>query len=206
MRAPFFLLAFFIGDFSSMKKLNKKIIYSLATIGLLTSLGAEARPKLSYTYAGAQFFDQDLDDADCSQDGIQIYGSYALNSDIYAIGSFADANSDRCFDSNDFQIGMGYHTLFGADSAIYASLSFEHVSLSGNGDNDTGLVIAGGLRGFVTNELEGRIGLAHHTVYDGDTALNAGVAYWFNPKISATGDLSLGSDVTGIGIGLRINF
>jgi hypothetical protein len=189
-----------------MKSSIKKIIYAATTLSLIISMGAEARPKLSYTYAGAQFFDQDLDDPDCGQDGVRLNGSYALSSDFYAIGSFADANGDRCFGANDFQVGAGYHTLFGADSAIYGAVSFEHVSVDGNGDDDSGLVIAGGLRGFVTNELEAKIELAHHTVYDGNTSLNGGVAYWFHPKISATGDVSLGSEVVGVGVGIRVNF
>lgn len=187
-----------------MKNTCKKIAYTVATVSLLASLTAEARPRISYDYVGAQFFEQDLDDFDCDQDGLAIGGSKSLNNDLFVLGSYADASGDECGSGN-LQLGLGYHTLFGADSSMYGALSFEDVSAD-RGEDDTGIIVAAGLRGFLTNELEAKIELAHHTVYDGNTQVNGGVAYWFNTQFAATADLSLGSEATSIAVGLRMNF
>lgn len=171
---------------------------------LLCSSFAVAANRISYNYMGAQFVDQDFDDADCSPDGLSIYGSSELNGDFFALGSLADVSGGGC-DVKELSLGLGYQTLFGADSSIYGALSIEHMNPD-HGENDTGMIVAVGIRGFVAPQLEGKIEVAHHTVYDGDTQLNAGVAYWLNRSVAATGDVSLGSEISGIGIGVRFYF
>lgn len=176
----------------------------LFAAGSLLATQALANDRISYNYVGAQFIDQDIDDADCDVDGLGIHGSMELNSEFFAVGSLSDLSGGYC-DYTNLSAGLGYRSLFGADSSIYGALSFERSDVD-NGDDDSGMVIAVGIRGFVTPEVEGKIELAHHTVYDGDTQLNAGAYYWFNPKIAATGDISLGSEASSIAVGVRFNF
>lgn len=185
-------------------KLSHMSTFCFTACALLGSHYAAAADRISYDYVGAQYIDQDYDDASCNPDGLSIYGSKALNSDFFALGSLADVSGGGC-DAMGLSVGLGYQTLFGADSSIYGALSFERVDPD-NGNDDTGMILAVGLRGFVAPKLEGKIELAHHTVYDGDTQLNAGAYYWFNPSLAATGDLSLGSEATGIAVGVRFNF
>ena len=184
--------------------LRNLIAIGLLSSGALISTQVLASDRISYNYVGFQFLNQDLDDSNCDQDGLNAYGSMALNSDFFVQGSLADLSGSGCGSTN-LSVGLGYRTLFGADSSLYGSLSFERIDPD-HFDDDTGMVLAVGIRGFITPEVEGRIELAHHTVYDGDTQLNAGAAYWFNAQFAATGDVTLGSETTGIGIGLRMNF
>lgn len=176
----------------------------LFAAGSLLATQALANDRISYNYVGAQFIDQDLDDWNCDQDGLGIHGNMELNSEFFALGSLSDLSGGRC-GAMALNAGIGYRTLFGADSSIYGALSFERVDAD-HGDDDSGMVVAVGIRGFVTPEVEGKVELAHHTVYDGDTQLNAGAYYWFNPKIAATGDISLGSEASSIAVGVRFNF
>lgn len=171
---------------------------------LLGSHFATAADRISYNHVGAAFVDQDFDDADCNPDGLSIYGSKELNNDFFVQGSFADVSGDGC-DVSGLALGLGYQTLFGADSSIYGALSFERLDPD-YGDDDTGMILAVGIRGFVAPQLEGKLELAHHTVYDGDTQLNAGAYYWFNQSLAATADISLGSEATAIGVGVRFNY
>lgn len=191
-----------------IKNLTKNPIKNLAYVALATGLsvsaGAQAAPGISYNYAGLQYVDQDLDDANCDQDGLRVNGSLELNSDFFAVGYISDVSGGRC-GSEAVGVGIGYRTVFGADSSIYGTLSGEHISPDGSG-SDTGLVAAIGLRGFVQNNLEARVELSHHTVYDGNTVLGGGVSYYFAPQFAVTGDVGLGSEVSELAVGVRMNF
>jgi hypothetical protein len=82
----------------------------------------------------------------------------------------------------------------------------ENTSVDGVGESDSGLVAAAGLRGFIENNVELKVQLAHHTAFDGNTVLSGGVAYWFAPNFSVTGDAGLGSESSELALGLRMNF
>lgn len=185
-----------------MKKLTHVLFVSTA---ILASSYTLAKSDIDYNYVGIQYFDQNLDDADCSQDGLSLNGSMELNSDFFVLGSYADGNGDRWCGSKTISAGVGYQTLFGADSSLYGALSFEDVSADHYEDDD-GLILAVGLRGFVKPNLEGKVEVAHHTAYDGNTVITGGGAYWFDPRFAVTGEVSLGSDVSGVAVGLRMDF
>lgn len=180
----------------------KKISYLLAIAGLVGSVSVNAAPRISYNYAALQFIDQDVDD--CDQDGLRLSGSLDLNSDFFAVGSYSDVSGDVC-GSEAVSAGIGYRSLFGADSSMYGSLSVENISPD-NGDGDSGLVAAVGLRGFINHNLEAKVHVAHHTAFDGNTVLGGGIALWFAPEFAATVDVGLGSETSEIGLGLRMNF
>ena len=187
-----------------MKFSLKKMTYLIAVAGLAGSVNVNAAPGISYNYAALQFIDQDVDDYDCNQDGLRLSGSLALNDDFFALGSYSDVSGGRC-GSEAISAGIGYHTLFGADSSLYGALSAENISPD-IGGSDSGLVVAAGLRGFINNNVEAKIELSHHTAFDGNTVLGGGIAYWFAPQFSVTADVGLGSESSEIGIGLRMNF
>ncbi|HTF98877.1 MAG TPA: hypothetical protein VL995_22260 [Cellvibrio sp.] len=187
-----------------MKNSMKKMSVLLAAAGIAASATTMAAPGISYNYAAIQFIDQDVDDYDCNQDGLRLSGSLELNDDFFALGSYSDVSGGRC-GSEAFSAGLGYQTLFGADSSIYGALSFENVSPD-EGDSDSGLIAAVGLRGYVANQLEARVQVAHHTAFDGNTVLGGGISFYFLPEFSVTADVGLGSESSEIGIGLRMNF
>lgn len=187
-----------------MKKSMKNISLAIAAASLVCSASAMARNAISYNYASLQYIDQDVDDYDCNQDGLRVGGSLELNEDFFALGSYSDVSGGRCGSEN-INIGLGYRTLFGADSSLYGALSFENTSVD-HGDSDSGLIAAVGLRGFIENNVELKAQLAHHTAFDGNTVLSGGVAYWFAPNFSATADAGLGSEANELAVGVRMNF
>jgi hypothetical protein len=162
---------------------------------------------VSFTHVGVRYMFQDLDYANfsCDQDGPNIYGSLDIQDGWYARASFSDVGgSDGCGSTN-VQAGAGYHARFDERMEMYASVSFESISPDHAG-SESGLILAAGLRGFLTAELEGGVELMHSTTGDGTTAINGLLAYWFNDAVAGTFDLGLGSDVTTFAIGARLNF
>mgnify|MGYP003576214505 CR=1 FL=1 len=187
-----------------MKNSIRKMTYALVAVSAFASASVMARGAISYNYASLQYVDQEIDDSNCSQDGLRIAGSYALNSDFFVVGSLSDVSGGRCGSEN-YSAGIGYRTLFGADSSIYGTLSAENTSVD-HGNSDSGLIAAVGVRGYFAHNLEGKAQLAHHTAFDGNTVLSGGVAYWFAPTLSVTGDAGVGTESSEIAVGLRMNF
>lgn len=187
-----------------MKSSIKKMGLVIAAAGLFGSVNVLANSPISYNYAGIQFVNQDIDDSNCDQDGLRISGSLELNSDFFAVGSFSDLSDGRC-GADALSVGIGYHTLFGADSSLYGTLSVENVDID-NYDSDSGLVAAVGLRGFINQQVEAKVQLAHHTAFDGNTVLSGGIAYWFARNFAATADVGLGTEASEIALGVRMNF
>jgi hypothetical protein len=183
----------------------KKLFIPCLAITAAISANALAKSPMDYSYVGIQYFDQHLDDADCSQDGLNLYGSMEINADFFAIGSLTDASGNNGCGSETFRVGAGYQTLFGAASSLYGTLSYEDTNVD-QGESDSGIIGAVGIRGFFAPQLEAKVEIAHHTAFDGNTVINGGVAYWFHQQFAATGDVSLGSDASTVAVGLRMNF
>lgn len=164
-------------------------------------------PAVSYTHAGARYMFQDLDEYNCDQDGINLYGSLDIQDGWFARAAFSDVSGDNGCGSSNVVAGGGYHTRFDQNMDMYATLSFESISPDGEGnDSDSGLIMAGGIRGFLTGQLEGGIEIFHSTTFDGTTGINGVLAYWFNDVVAMTGDVGLASDITTFAVGVRFNF
>ena len=188
-----------------MKATLLKGLLITASISALTAQAAAPKSGLEYTHAGIQYFSQTLDDYDCRQDGISLNGSFDLNGHWFALGAYTDASGNKQCGSENIQVGAGYRTLFKDKIDIYGTARFEDVNVD-YGTGDSGIILAGGLRGFLAQQLEGKIEIAHHTAFDGTTLINGGVAYWFDKQFALTGDISLGADGTSFAIGGRMSF
>ncbi len=160
---------------------------------------------ISYNQASVQFTNQHLDDYDCHQDGIALKGSKALDNDFFAVAALSDVSGNKGCGSTALSLGAGMHTVFGADSSLYGTLSYENVSVD-HGTGDSGLIAAVGIRGFVSPELETQVELAHHTAFDGDTQLSLAGNYWINSGFAATGQVTLGTETSAISLGIKFNY
>jgi hypothetical protein len=187
--------------------MKAKVIFivSIVTYALLLSSQTVMAQQPQYSQAGIQYFNQRLDDLRCRQDGLALNGSLDLDGDWFAIASFADSSGDRACGSTAISAGGGYRTAFDDTFDMYATLSFETISPD-VGSSDSGLILVGGLRGFIAQDIEGKVELAHHTVFTGSTTITAGGAFWFNRQFAATTDLTLSSNGTTIAVGARMNF
>lgn len=183
-------------------------LYFLAALllcALLISAAPAVAQKPHYSQASLQYFNQRLDDLRCRQDGLVIDGSLDLDGDWFALASLADSSGDRACGSTAISAGGGYRAAFDETFDMYASLRFETISPDVGG-RDSGLIFVGGLRGFIAQDIEGTLELAHHTVFDGSTTISAGGAFWFTRQFAATAGLTLSSNGTTVTLGARMNF
>ena len=186
--------------------MKKSIVLALALLssGSLVASKAFSEPAVSYSYGQLSYVSQDLDDFDCTQDGLAVEGSYAINNEFFVLGSFADVNGDGCGSSN-YSGGVGYRIAYTDDLSLFGSLAIENTSVD-FGDSESGLIVSVGARGYVLENLEARVSLSRHSSFNGSTILNGGVNYWFDQQFAITGDLSFGSESTGVAVGVRANF
>lgn len=192
-----------------MVKQLSPLTLSIGLLAALTTAPSLAQPTsataVSYTYGGLQYTEQNLDDFDCNQDGLSAYGSYAIDNNWFALGNLTDVSGDKGCGSTTLRAGGGYHTLLTRGWDLYGTLSVERTDPD-NGDSDTGLVAAAGVRGWMFQQLEGKAELAHHTVFDDTTELNLGANYWFSNTLAATLDTSFSDEGESISLGARMNF
>jgi len=113
--------------------------------------------------------------------------------------------SDGGCGSTNLSAAIGYHTLFGADSSIYGLVGIDYVDVDHGGD-DNGLRVSVGVRGFVAHNLEGKVEVSYHSIFDGNATLTGGVSYWLNRNVSLVGELTLGTDVSTLAAGARYHF
>lgn len=159
----------------------------------------------SYNYVGFQYVNQRLDwNPSCTQDGFEVYGSLDIKEGFFAVANLGDVSGNRCGSSR-VAAGGGYRTDFDDQFDMFATVQFESISPDDAG-SDSGLMITGGLRGFISKEIEGVLALHHSTTFDGNTGISAGGRFWFKPNLGATVDVGVGSDVNIFQLGVRYNF
>ena len=186
----------------------KKIIGAALAATMLMAGAAEAQQQKkvrpSYTYGGVKYITQDLDDYDCTQDGLIVDGSFDIDGAFFVRGAFSDVSGDNC-GSSSLKVGGGYRAAWGESAHIYGTASFMDISADAGG-GDTGLVMGGGMRGYVSPGIEAYGEVEYSTLDGGGLAVNAGGAYWFNGQFAITGDIGFGSDARSFAIGGRMAF
>lgn len=194
--------------------MKKSVLSSAITATTLAAmalpLSAVAQPSsihrsmASYDHAGLQYITQHLDDYDCDQDGLSLYGSKHINGGWFGQGRVTDVSGDTC-GSTSVRIDAGYRVPFNYSFNLYATLGVERTDPD-VGASDTGAVAAAGFRGMVAHRVEGKVELAHHTIYDGETALNLNLTFWPTQRFGATIDGSVSADSYSLAAGVRMNF
>src|SRR5690554_5542633 len=189
----------------------KKPVYLALSLALALPLTTFAqtsnihRSEVSYNNAGLQYVYQHLDDYDCDQDGLSLYGSKHIHGGWFGQARIIDLGGDDGCGSTSARVDAGYRLKFNYSFHFYATLGVEHTDPDA-GNDDRGAIAAAGLRGMLAPQLEGKAELAHHTIYDGETAINLNLTYWPWQRFGITFDTSFGSDSHSLAAGARMKF
>src|SRR5437868_9829628 len=89
--------------YMKIKSLTQLAIASAALFGTDAVL---AKSAINYDYVGVQYFNQDLDDAHCNQDGLELNGGLAINREFFVRGSYADADGNHGCGSESLNLGV----------------------------------------------------------------------------------------------------
>ncbi len=156
-------------------------------------------PSLPYNFAELRFVDVDV----AGGDGIKLGGSYLVQNNWLIVGSFSSVSFDNDIDSRTIEIGGGYVWPWQKDWDLVATARY--VDIGGDLD-ESGVILEGGLRGFLAPQFEIRGSVNHITAGDNDTFLELGGDYYFTRQFAAGLTLEFAGDVDVFTIGARYFF
>ena len=159
--------------------------------------------ELSYDYVELRFVDTEIGNLD--GDGLRFAGSYQISGNWLLVGGFSSLDFDNDVDSTTFDIGAGYVYRYRPEFDLvgYARVVHTEVDAGPFEEDDTGIALAGGVRGLFTPAFEGRATVNYINVDDSDTFFEFGADYHFNPQFSAGATLDVGGDADSLTIGVR---
>lgn len=182
---------------------------SMVLLLLTLSISASAEG-FDYSYLQLNYSNLEFDNISVDGDGFGLSGSYAINPNWHAFGSYQDAGLDFGVDATAIGAGVGYNTEMSPVLDLFARLSFQYVDLDAPGPgsfDEDGLGFGVGLRFAASPELELNAGLDYVDFGDGnDTAFSAGALYNINDAVSVGLAGSWGDDTTTYTLGGRVYF
>ena len=165
------------------------MLRSSLLIMLLAFSASAGAQGFDYNWLGIGYGTIDFDDVNVDGNVLGIDGSFAINEDFHAFGSYAAADLDFGIDATTFNIGVGYNTELSDVVDAYARLSYEYVEVDlpvVGSDDDSGFGFGVGLRFAATEQLELEGAIQYVDLGDGgdDTALILGGLYSFTPAFA----------------------
>ncbi len=177
----------------------------LLALGLVFASTASAQspsqPSLDYSFAEFRFVDVDV----AGGDGFSIGGSIEMNGNWFLLGSLTDIGFNNDVDSFTIELGGGYIWPYRPDWDLLATVQYVNVDVDtpfGSVD-DSGLALAGGIRGLIAPQFEVRGSVNHVTIGDDDTFLEIAGDYYFNEEFAAGLTFDIGGDVDTFSVGVR---
>ena len=180
-------------------------VISLATtlVVVIAGVAPTQATELSYDYVELRFVDTEIGNLD--GDGLRLAGSYQISGNWLLVGGFSSLDFDNDVDTTTFDIGAGYVYRYRPEFDLVGYARFVHTEVDAGPfeEDDTGIALAGGVRGLFTPAFEGRATVNYINVDDSDTFFEFGADYHFNPQFSAGATLDVGGDADSLTIGVR---
>jgi opacity protein-like surface antigen len=166
---------------------------------------------LSYNYWEAAWVGADVDSIPNNLDGWGVGGSFELTKEVFLAASYTDVSTKVYgvrVGERDTSISVGYAYSFtsnfdaiGRVGYVNADAKIEHYG----GGNDDGYLLGVGVRARPVDqvELEGEVRYIDLGKSGDNTAVGAGVFWYFVPQVAVAISGSYSNDSTTYGIGIR---
>lgn len=165
----------------------------------------------SYTFVdvGYEMWEYDFGRADVEADALVAQGSYALDEHVFVRGglTFYDADYGPVDeDGNRLSVGLGFNTPLkqGLDLAITGDV----VRDDNDSDEETGILLTGGVRHRTTAQLELSGGLFFEDIYEeaDELGLFGQGLFHLNQQVDVGARVRLSGDIESFGLFGRFNF
>lgn len=169
----------------------------LSIAATFNSYAANHDNGIEYTFGEVRYVDVD------GGDGIEIGGSFRFNEQFYGIAGFQDLDGGGV-SVELFEFGGGI--IFPVEKMDFVG-EISLINADVPGDSDTGLALTGGVRSFITPELEGRVNVRYEDLFDdSDTFIEFGGDYFLAANLSIGATLELASEADRFTLGGRFYF
>ena len=192
-----------------------KSIHALALSALLAlplAVQAQSRNQsqygsMSYSYGDARLVVVEPDGGG-SLEGIRLDGSFRFQPQLYAVGAIT-TYGDRGYDITMLDGGIGYRQALQNDMDLVAmgGLTLAEIDAGPFEDDDTGLWIAGGVRGVATPQIEYGGYAEYRSIFDdGDVTLTGEGLLHLTQNLALLASLGLSDDFNTLTFGARWSF
>jgi Ax21 family sulfation-dependent quorum factor len=181
---------------------------SLAALALLAAapLAASAAEGVSYNYVEGGYMTTRTDPADA--DGWGVKGSVAVSPNFHVFGDYARQDlNDFDADFDQWRLGVGYNHEISPKADLLTRVAYEKFD-AGNGVDFDGYSVEAGVRGALTEKLEGYAlaGYENGDEYDSDFYGRLGAQVKFNQNWGLGADVKFVSGDTQWFVGPRFTW
>ena len=194
-----------------MKSIHALTLSALLALPLAVqaqSRNQSAYGSMSYSYGDARLVVVEPDGPGGTLDGIRVDGSFKFQPQLYAVAALT-TYGDSGFDVTMLDGGIGYRQALQNDMDLVAmgGLVLAEIDAGAFEDDDTGLWIAGGVRGVLTPQIEYGGYAEYRSIFDdGDVTLTGEGLLHMNRNLALLASLGLSDDFNTLTLGARWSF
>ncbi len=191
--------------------MQRRILSGLAALAAALPLASHA-DVMDYSFAELGYVDTELDGDgfDVDGDGFALRGSLAVHPNFFVFAGYQDLSFDFGVDVSSLEVGGGARWPINDKVDIVGKLGIVKAELeAGPFDaDDDGLLLGARLRGVVAPkfELEGGFDYRDLDEAGDDTTIVFEGRYFFVEQVSGGLSVSIGDDVTSLGLNVRLTF
>jgi hypothetical protein len=192
-------------------EMQRRILSGLAALALSAPLAGYAET-MDYSYAELGYIDSELDadQFDLDGDGFGLRGSLDVHPNFFVFAGYQDLSFDFGVDVSALEVGGGGHwplsdqiDIVGRLGSVKSEIDFGPVDA-----DDDGFLLGARVRGVVVPKLELEGGFDYRDLDDAgdDTTIVFEGRYFFIEQLAGGLSVSIGDDVTALGLNLRLTF
>jgi len=190
--------------------MQRRILSGLAALAAALPLASHAET-MSYSYAELGYVDTELDGdgVDVDGNGLALRGSLPVTPDFFVFAGYTDLDFDFDVDLSLLEVGGGGHWPLSDKIDLVGKLGIvkAEVDVGRFDDDDTGILLGARVRGALAPKFELEGGFDYRNIDVGDeTTLVLEGRYFFMPQLAGGLSVSIGDDVTSLGINARWAF
>ncbi|HKU13884.1 MAG TPA: outer membrane beta-barrel protein [Steroidobacteraceae bacterium] len=191
--------------------MQRRILGGLAALAAALPLAGHAET-MNYSYAELGYIDTEFDgdNFDVDGDGFGLRGSLAVHPNFFVFAGYQDLSFDFGVDTSLLEVGGGGHwplndrvDLIGKVGIVKAELDAGPIDA-----DDDGFMLGARLRGVVAPklELEGGFDYRDLDAAGDDTTIVVEGRYFFLEQLAGGVSVSIGDDVSSLGLNVRWTF
>jgi Outer membrane protein beta-barrel domain len=191
--------------------MQRRILSGLAVLAAALPLASHAET-MNYSYAELGYVDTELstDGGDVEGDGFALRGSLAVQQNFFVFANYQDLSFDAGIDASLLEVGGGGHWPLNdkVDLIGKVGISKAEIEVGPFDADDDGFLLGARLRGVVAPkfELEGGFDYRDLDEAGDDTTIVVEGRYFFLEQLAGGLSVSIGDDVTSLGLNLRLTF
>lgn len=191
--------------------MQRRILSSLAALAAALPLAGHAET-MNYSYAELGYVDTTIEASgdDIDGDGFALRGSLAVHPNFFVFADYQDLSFDQNVDTSLLEVGGGGHWPLTDKIDLIGKIGIAKAEIdAGPFDaDDDGFLLGARLRGVVAPkfELEGGFDYRDLDEAGDDTTIVFEGRYFFIENLAGGLSVSIGDDVTSLGLNVRLTF